>query len=264
MKKFICVLMVVCCVGCLCSCAISQPNNYAELDERISRLEKLFGEPNKPTTNPTETPTITDFVEPLPSNITEPLPTNCTDSCVYDLSEITPENIVEIIKYYIDNRPKNGDTYESVKSRLQVEPLSWREPNKYYGVNNIIEASFVNDINSDYHHDYIKTIKYSLFDLGMDGITLENCETIIFKIDFNIAEYSRAEKVFDAVVNYLNSNTNNGVEIQKQDGMWKISYHPYNINTNSIFVPEINGWMKRATNSYSFYINLKINDTTQE
>ena len=260
MKKFVCMLTIICYVLGVCSCATSQTNSYSELEERISRLEKLFGESNQPTAKFTENPIITSSVELLPLNSIEPVTTSSVDGCIYDLSEMTPENIVETIKYYIDSRPQNGDTYENVKSRLQVEPLYWNEENHR------VDASFVKDVYTNYPQDCIKGIGYSRFDLGMNGITLENCDKIYFTINFNIVDYARAEKIFDAIVNYFNSNTNNSIKIQKNGGRWSIYYSLYDnkMNANSIFIAYIDGEMVRTENSYSFHIELKINHTNQE
>ena len=202
MKKFICILMILCCIGGLCACSVSR-------------------------------------------------------STMYSLSEMTPEEIVETIKYYIDNRPKDGDTLESVKNRILVEPASYKT-----GYN--IMANFPYAFGRHITKDCITQIYYGNCYLEIDGITLGGLKDQGYvHIELEIADYARAEKLFDGLVSYFDSVCEKEFSVRKKSSSWKFGFATLYNETNSYVVNEITDLSVEMirVDGYVFYISMYIHNS---
>lgn len=250
MKKFICILMIFCCIGGLCACSISQPTTNNNLEERVAYLEKLLGVETQTNLQQENTPSPTEKEEV---------------TSVYSLSEMTPEEIVETIKYYIDNRPKDGDTIENIKNRILVEPASFESSYS-------IIADFPRAFGRHITKDCIAQIYYGNCYLEIDGNTLGGLKDQGYiHIELEIADYDRAEKLFDELVSYFDSVCEKEFPVNKEGSSWKFGfgtlYNNYIIHeidgneTNSYIVNDIIGLsveINRVNDGYVFYISMYI------
>ncbi|MCR4768405.1 MAG: hypothetical protein K5875_10650 [Saccharofermentans sp.] len=241
MKKLFCFGVIGALVLSLCGC--SSNDKYEELERRVSVLEERLAESANLETQ-TEDSVTSEVTIDVSTTSSEEL-----EMCVYDLSNMSASEIVDLIPYYVENRPKQDDSYDDVYSKLKVQPLSYFHGDFSIG---ILYCSY--DY-SDVVGDYLLEISYGNAKPAMNGITIDvPNEAIKTMITFCVQDYSRAEEVFNLLGEYFsNSSYIHDVTIERDSGtVWCISY------TVSLEHHEQSGStrMQKYDNGYIFWVDI--------
>lgn len=186
MKRLIVTILLLAVCMCLGGCTSTR---YSELENRISRLEELLG-----TNKSTPTPFTTHFTYDTPA------PTALTS--IHDLSAMSTNEVVNTIIYYIDARPKQGDTHDTIRGRMMCPPVEFDTQDRYivvrWGVSEDAERETI-------AVDRIHSIRYDCF-LEMDGVTVGvNADRIGVAIELTVMDYERAKGVFEGLREYASS-----------------------------------------------------------
>lgn len=244
MKKIISLAVIGALALSLFGC--SSDSKYDDLERRVSALEERLAE-----SSTIETQTAVTVTTAVTSDISESSSEELA-GVVYDLSNMSASEIVDLIPFYIDNRPKQGDTYDDVYSRLKIQPIDFRHDE--YSISILYREDSL--INHDVEiRDEVISISYGNAVPAMNGSTID-VPTDYYRtgIVFSIKDYNKAEEVFNLLGEFFsNSSFISDVVIQRDNGTsWNISYMveygSYGISGNTS--------MEKYDNGYVFYVSI--------
>lgn len=194
----------------------SNTNSNSDLESRVSELEQRVSAleiQTSPTVNSQPTPTTENTV--VSSSETEAI-----SDGVYSISDMTANEIFDLVMYYYENCPVQGETYEELHKVFRVEPLT------YYSDGH--EACFNND-----EHIYWTVKQDEIYSITYGGTRSMKGDTIDVPdngsgmgIVFCIQDYDKAEAIFTLFENYYKENSRyENVSVNRNSGyQWDISY----------------------------------------
>lgn len=254
MKKIVSTILVSTLVLSLCACSSSRLD---DLERRVSALEEKTGITQQTTEDNTQ-PTTQNNSE----NASEET-TTAVEGNIYDLSNMSAEEVANEMIFYIDNRPQQGDTYEEIQARFKTAPTT---VNVYdLGIYNIFGAYSSSDIetislggnNISINQDEFIFVNYTNALKAMDGSTVDvQSNEIGVGICVAITDYTKAEAVFNAIETYFNSNSRfTNVTSNREGNEWKIYFDIVNEDGNGSYGGS-NVVMRQVNNGYIFSIKV--------
>lgn len=233
MKRLIAAALLLAMCMCLGGCTSTR---YSELENRISRIEELLG-----MSKSTPTPSTTHFTYDTPT------PTAFTS--IHDLSAMSTNEVVNTIIYYIDARPKQGDTHDAIRGRMMCPPVEFDTQDRCivvrWGVSEGAERETI-------AVDRIHSIRYDCF-LEMDGVTVGvNADRVGVAIELTVMDYERAKGVFEGLREYASSvkPANRDLHVNQSGERWSMYWYDDNYSVSNDVT------MERTDTGYTISVDL--------
>ncbi len=197
---------------CFSFTACVSDREYKELEQRVSRIEDTINiSPASNNEAASSDEEVTQEVE------TETQKESRND--FYDISGMTVSEIVDLCMFYLDNVPRQNQTFEDYAASFKVEPYEIKPDNGLYGG----DFNFYNNNDDVPSVDRIKKIMLWGIITEMDGsigINKNTYEGHSVKITLDIIEYSKASEIYSAL--YDNLAQYYDVESDNREGTsWK-------------------------------------------
>ena len=223
----------------------SNTNSNADLESRVSDLEQRVSA-LEIQANPTGDSYPISTTENAVASSNEP---EAVSGGVYSISDMTANEIFDLVMYYYNNRPVQGESYDEFYKIFKVEPLSYNRENNIY-------ASFNDDENRYFNltQDEIIFIEYGATP-SMKGDTMDVPDNDShMAMAFGIQDYDKAEEVFSLFELYFSDNSHYvGVSSYRENGYrWEITHSTPNGDIYA--VPLLS--MEKVTGGYVFRLQL--------
>lgn len=247
MKKIICIGVIGALVLSICGCS---DDRYDELERRVSALEERLAESSSIETQIVDTATTAAKGDVSESS------SDVLAGAVYDLSNMSAREIVDLVSYYIDNRPKQGDSYDDVYARLKIQPIYFSHDNSSISIRYRDNFYVNNDDENEDIYDEVTSISYGNARPSMNGSTIDVPDPY-FKtnIGFTIQDYSRAEEIFDLLAEFFsNASYTSDVNVRRDNGtVWEITFMT---DFDGVIGGTGHVRMKKSTNGYIFGVEI--------
>lgn len=143
---------------------------------------------------------------------------NSNTNYTYIISSLSADEIVNKCKYYFENTPKIGQTYEEYYSTLEVAPVN---------PSNELYLKFGDNLNLTTTEDVIKYINYQGYQTEMDGTIGNSSGDIYISMGLFITDYNKATTIYEQLANIIKNNSlyiDNFTE-NKDSTTWYIIYN---------------------------------------
>lgn len=209
--KFIPILLIgaVLFTGCV------SDSEYEALEERVSYLESMLG-----VTQETEQPSSEESEEDASSAQVEDTAT--TEAFTYRIDSLSNDQVLAECKYYFDNVPNQGETFDEYYSSLKATPIKTYNDNGVY-------CRFYDDSDSKAvpGYDVIREISINGTQAEMDGTIGYSGNSYTVHIGMVLTDYDRAEYIYDNLYNMIVTDKFEVVYDRKDSTSWYI-YCNYN------------------------------------
>lgn len=129
----------------------------------------------------------------------------------FDISDMTPEEIVNEIIYYYENRPVQGDTYEKICSTFKVEPY------ELITDDTLVSALYMEEGPRPISDEGVFYITYYGFKKSAEDGSIETGDRSALCINIFFKDHDRAEQVYELLADYY-------VNVCDEDEVWTNYY----------------------------------------
>lgn len=162
----------------------------------------------------------------------------------YIINNLSAEEIVEKCKYYFNNAPVKGQTYEDFYNTLEVQPVHKSELNLQF-----CEEGF--EATTD---DVINSIEYFGYKMEMDGTIGYQYENLYkVGISLTIQNYDKAATIYDKLAEIIqNDSSYQNVVVNREGTQWNTYAESYKFNDSN--------WNTRNLGNQYYTISMYKND----
>lgn len=144
----------------------------------------------------------------------------------YMIDDLSVDEIYDLIVYYLNNEPYDGQSYDEYRATLKKEPFSNDNLAMAYGYNPL-DFGFCSKYAMPFENgDHINRIYIYGDGTKMDG-TIEVIETEFphceYGIELTIEDYDRAVELYDKLAQYCNSVGAENIRDSRESTTWRIS-----------------------------------------
>ena len=181
-------------------------SDYKALEQRVSNLEQQLGVP----TETDSASNIANAVDAESETSTDELDTN-EESCAYYIDALSDDKVVAECKYYFENIPSQGESFDSYLSKVKATP---RDLNQEHGVNLQFYGSENNEITN---HDAITSIRIDGSQTEMDGSIGYSGNSYAVSINLIILDYNRASNIYAQLYDIIFDDEHIEVTLDRRD-----------------------------------------------
>ena len=129
----------------------------------------------------------------------------------FDISDMTPEEIVNEIIYYYENRPVQGDTYEKICSTFKVEPYELKTSDTS------VSALYMEEGPRPTSDEGVFYITYYGFKKSAEDGSIETGDRSALWMNIRFKSLDRAKQVYELLADYY-------VNVCDEDEVWTDYY----------------------------------------
>ena len=212
-------------------------SDYKALEQRVSYLEQQLGVStgNESGTNPDVAITSnSDNANKEPDKSEEPFS--------YYIDNLSDDQVVAECKYYFENIPSQGESFDSYYSKLKATPVS---ASTDYGVGAKFYGSNIYEVTS---HDAITEISIAGSQTEMDGTIGYSTNYYGVQIKMIIQDYNRAANIYDQLYNIIVDENYRDIDDRRDSTNWQAYGIIYHDGSWGFDVPFMN--MDKRENGY--------------
>lgn len=180
-------------VGC------SSDSKYDELEKRVSYLENQLGMKysDSDATGNNSSETINDVTE----TVEAAEETASDEAYSYVIDSLSDNDVVNECKYYFENVPSQGESFDDYYATLKVKPV------KAY-TDSGVDCQFydISIDNEQTEHDVITSIRILGTQTEMDGSIGYSDDYYGVRVDMIIQDYSRASNIYSQLFDIVSTS----------------------------------------------------------